>query len=443
MQEEITGGGTPGPITIIGAGLAGSEAAFQLARRGVPVRLLEMRPIQSTPVHHTDLPGELVCSNSLGSITPGSAPGQLKNEMSLLGSLVMEAAAAARVPAGQALAVDREKFSLHILDRLQSFKNLEIVREEACCIPTEGTVIIATGPLTSPALAASLARMMGREHLFFFDAVSPIVMAESLDMSRVFAASRYGRGTPDYLNCPMTGEQYAAFYHELVNAEKADPEGFEEGHFFQGCMPVEELARMGEKTLLFGPLKPVGLDDNAQAVVQLRRENREGTMYSLVGFQTRLRWGEQKRVFRMIPGMEKAEFARYGVMHRNIYVDSPRVLALTLQMKSNPCIFLAGQITGVEGYTESAAMGLAAGMFAAARHHGTPVEPFPRETAIGSLIHYLTDEEVRDFQPMNINFGILPPSAGRGSKKDRRLKVIAGAEEALKAWSVRWPVFSG
>lgn len=414
------------PVIVVGAGLAGSEAAYRLACSGVPVVLYEMRPGLSSPVHSTDYPAELVCSNSFGSDDPGSAPGMLKAEMRILGSLVMEAADYARVPAGQALAVDREKFSHYVLEKLSSLSNISIIREEASRIPEDSIVIIATGPLTSEKMADSIQSLIGSSFLNFFDAVSPVVLAESINRNIVFEASRYGKGTPDYLNCPMSKEEFASFYRELINAELVNPHDFEEGRLFQGCMPVEEMAKMGEKTLLFGPLKPVGLSDDAAAVVQLRKENVEGTMYSLVGFQTRLRWGEQKRVFRMIPGLEKAEFVRYGVMHKNIYINSPSVLSPTLQLKKHNNVFISGQLTGVEGYTESAAMGIVAGINAARLYYEKELVIFPPETAVGSLIKYITDPfNEKKFQPMNINFGILPQAEILGKKKDKRAYVAA------------------
>ncbi len=425
------------PVQIVGAGLAGSEAAWQLARSGIPVELVDMRPAKSTPAHKTDLPGELVCSNSLGSDNPDSPPGLLKWEMEMLNSLVIESARQTRVPAGGALAVDREAFSRHIKSRLQNTGVVDFICREVTKLETGGDsplTIIATGPLTAEPLAENLREMLGQEHLFFYDAVSPIVSGESIDMSVAFAANRYGKGTPDYLNCPMNRQQYDAFYDALVSARQVNPHGFEQGCFFSGCMPVEEMARRGRKTLLFGPLKPVGLDESAQGVVQLRRENREGTMYSLVGFQTRLAWGEQKRVFRMIPGLEKAEFLRFGVMHRNIYIDSPRHLSSTLQLLRFPRIIIAGQLTGVEGYIESAAMGLLAGLTAKALFNGASVPTPPPSIAMGSLVRYITDEQIKNFQPMNINFGILPSADILGKRRERRQRVIENARKSLEEW---------
>jgi methylenetetrahydrofolate--tRNA-(uracil-5-)-methyltransferase len=431
MQEKLN---QTAHINIIGAGLAGCEAAFQIAGQGISVCLYEMRPERTTPVHETSLPAELVCSNSLGSDSPDSAPGLLKHEMRRLNSLVMQAADAVRVPAGQALAVDRLRFSNYIQDKLSSFSNIRIITREFTEIPEDGLTIVATGPLTSDSLAARMREMLGSDFFFFFDAVSPVIIADSINREIAFEASRYGKGTADYLNCPMNQEQYDTFYNELVNAERIEVKEFEKKYLFEGCMPIEEMADRGKQTLLFGPLKPVGLDDSATAVIQLRKENREGTMYSLVGFQTRLKWSEQKRVFRMIPGLENAEFARYGVMHRNIYVDSPRVLQSTLQLKKDPRIFLAGQITGVEGYMESAAMGLVAGINASRVFSNQKPLEFPKETAIGSLLNHITDTEIKHFQPMNTNFGILPTVSVRGKKKDRRKIILDQAREKLEEW---------
>lgn len=352
-----------------------------------------MRPGVNAPAHKTDMLAELVCSNSLGSLGLNSGSGILKTEMEKLDSLILRAAIESRVPAGQALAVDREKFSQFIQQQLESMPGIEIIREEVTEIPPEGIVIIASGPLTSEKLAGELHKYLGGDYLFFYDAVSPVVTAESINMETAFFASRYGKGTEDYLNCAMTPEEYDSFYHALTTAERVNPHDFEPNHLFDGCMPIEEMADRGIKTLLFGPLKPVGLKDDAAAVVQLRKENREGTLYNLVGFQTRLKWNEQKRVFRMIPGLEKAEFVRYGVMHKNIYVHSPTLLNETLNLKKDERIYLAGQITGVEGYMESAATGLLAGINAAGQAKGGEQVIPPRETMLGSLVFYITDHE--------------------------------------------------
>ncbi|QJA05563.1 methylenetetrahydrofolate--tRNA-(uracil(54)-C(5))-methyltransferase (FADH(2)-oxidizing) TrmFO [Thermosulfurimonas marina] len=404
----------PERVTIIGGGLAGSEAAWQLARRGVPVRLYEMRPRKLTPAHRTGKLGELVCSNSLRSKEITSAVGLLKEEMRRLGSLVMEAALASEVPAGKALAVDRERFAEYITRRLSEHPLVEIVREEVREIPREGLVIVATGPLTSEALAEDLKRLTGEDYFHFYDAIAPIVYADSLDWEKVFRADRYGEGEGAYVNCPLTKEEYERFVEALLSAEKVPLHPFEEPRYFEGCLPIEVMAERGRDTLRYGPMKPVGLVDprtgrEPYAVVQLRPENREGTLYNLVGFQTKLKYHEQERVFRMIPGLERAEFARYGSIHRNSFVCAPRVLRPTLQLKAEPRVFLAGQITGVEGYVESTAMGLLAGMNAARIFRGKdPVVP-PPETAHGALVRYLMEADPRHFQPMNVNWGLFPP----------------------------------
>ncbi|MFP4498801.1 MAG: methylenetetrahydrofolate--tRNA-(uracil(54)-C(5))-methyltransferase (FADH(2)-oxidizing) TrmFO [Vulcanimicrobiota bacterium] len=419
-------------VKIIGAGLAGSEAAYQLARRNIPVQLYEMRPATTTPVHKTGLPGELVCSNSLGSDNPESAPGLLKREMELFDSLIIKAARETRVPAGQALAVDRIRFSKYIEDTLNSFPHVEIINEEITEIPTDSALIIASGPLTSQKLADSIKNYLGHEHLYFFDAVSPVIEAESINMEKAFIASRYDKGTPDYLNCSMSQEEYLNFYNELISAQKIEVKDFEKKYLFEGCMPVEDIAACGVKSLVFGPMKPVGLDENAEAVVQLRKEDREGSMYSLVGFQTRLKWGEQKRIIRLIPGLEKAEIVRYGVMHKNIFINSPEVLYKSLQLKENEKFFIAGQITGVEGYVESTAMGLVAGINLARVIKDKKFLNFPRETAIGSLINYITEPERKRFQPMNINFGVLPSLKLKMKKKEKRKIIVENCYKTMK-----------
>lgn len=421
-------------VKIIGAGLAGSEAAYQLAKRGVSVVLYEMRPKYLTPAHKTRYPAELVCSNSLGSDSSHTAPGLLKGEMRKLDSLIIDCADNSRVPAGQALAVDRVKFSSLVQGRLESFDNIEFVKEKVDRIPRDAVVVVATGPLTAEALADDLKKVVGQDYLYFFDAVSPIVLTDSINREKVFQASRYDKGTPDYLNCPMTEQEYDAFYHELINAERITPADFEKDLLFSGCMPIEEMADKGKKTPLFGPLKPVGLKDGAAAVVQLRKENAGATMYSLVGFQTRLKWSEQKRVFRMIPGLEKAEFIRFGVMHKNLYINAPKTLNATLRLKADPCIFPAGQITGVEGYVESAAMGLLAGIYISHLFEKGEINPVPRDTALGSLTDYLADSPTKDFQPMNINFGILPSANVKAPKRERRKIVINRALKSLDRW---------
>lgn len=412
---------------VIGAGLAGSEAAWQLAKRGVDVTLYEMKPKRMSPAHKSPLFAELVCSNSLRSDRLQNAVGLLKEEMRQLDSLVMRAADKARVPAGGALAVDRESFSGYITEALRGDPHVTVVEEEITGIP-EGPVIIATGPLTSDALAESIAALPGMSTLHFFDAAAPIVMAESLDMNKVFRASRYGRGD-DYLNCPMDKEQYDAFVEALLNAETAPVHGFEENMVFEGCMPVESMARRGHMVLAFGPMKPVGLPDprtgrEAYAIVQLRQDDAAGSMYNLVGFQTRLKFGEQKRVFGMIPGLENAEFARYGVMHRNTFLHSPGLLDSTYQMISRPGTYFAGQMTGVEGYVESAASGLMAGLALAARLNGREPVDFGTATAIGALAHYISTPNA-DFQPMNITFGLIDPLEKRVRNKAQRYELIS------------------
>jgi len=423
-------------VTLIGAGLAGSEAAWQLAKAGIAVRLYEMRPKRMTPAHHTDGFAELVCSNSLRGAGLENAVGLLKEEMRRLDSLVMEAADATRVPAGGALAVDRDNFSAYITQKLSQHPLITVVREEMTELPAAGIVIIASGPLTSAPLAAKLKEMTGEEYFYFYDAAAPIVTGDSLDMNKVFRASRYGKGDEDYLNCPMTKAEYEAFLHELITAERVPAKDFEKEIFFEGCMPVEEMASRGPETLRFGPLKPVGLMDSRTgeqpyAVVQLRQDNAAGTLYNLVGFQTHLRWPEQERVFRMIPGLEQAEFVRLGVMHRNTFINSPRLLEPTLQMKTKPSVLFAGQMTGVEGYLESAATGLVAGLNAVRLARGAAVLCFPVDTAIGALCNYITTADAKHFQPMNINFGLLPPL---GYKiREKRMKNQAIATRALES----------
>ena len=431
----------PERVTVIGGGLAGSEATWQLIRRGVRVRLYEMRPRKLTPAHRTGKLAELVCSNSLRSKEITSAVGLLKEEMRRLGSLIMEAALASEVPAGKALAVDRELFAAYVTRRLEEHPLVEIVREEVSRIPPEGLVIVATGPLTSEALAQDLKRLTGEDYFHFYDAIAPIVYADSIDWDRVFRADRYGKGEGAYVNCPLTREEYERFVEELLQAEKVPLKDFEEPRYFEGCLPIEVMAERGRDTLRFGPMKPKGLIDprtgrEPYAVVQLRPENREGTLYNMVGFQTKLKYREQERVFRLIPGLEHAEFARYGSIHRNSFVCAPRVLKPTLQLRSCERVFLAGQITGVEGYVESTAMGLIAGINAARLIRGlAPVVP-PPETAHGALIRYLMEADPGHFQPMNINWGLFPPLAsdsGRRRKLPKRERYRLLAERALQA----------
>ena len=402
-------------VTVIGGGLAGCEAAWQLAKRGIPVTLREMKPAKKTPAHHTDLFGELVCSNSLRSDQLENAVGLLKEELRRLDSLILKCADDHRVAAGGALAVDRLGFAQAVTDAIRSHPLIEVVEGEVTAIPEEGEVIVASGPLTSDALAEAIAQRYPQSgYLHFYDAAAPLVTYESVDMESAYFASRYDKGTPDYINCPMSQEEYLAFWKELCAAKEANVHGFEDKNVFEGCMPVEVMARRGEQTLCYGPLKPRGLKDPKTgkepfAVVQLRRDNSDGTIYNLVGFQTHLTWPEQKRVFTMIPALKNAEFLRYGVMHRNTYLDSPRMLDRYYRVKAEPRILFAGQITGVEGYVESTASGCLAGLELARRLQGKPPVDFPQETAIGALALYVSNESVANFQPMNVNFGIMPP----------------------------------
>ncbi len=422
-------------ITVIGAGLAGSEAAWQIAEGGGKVKLCEMRPVKKSPAHHSGFFAELVCSNSLRAAALENAVGLLKEEMRRFNSLIMQCADATRVPAGGALAVDREKFASLVTERIMSHPNITVINEEVAVIPA-GTVIIASGPLTSDALGREISVLTGTEYFYFYDAAAPIVTYESLDHTKVFRASRYDKGDNDYLNCPMDAKEYEIFYEALVAAERVPLKPFEKELFFEGCMPVEEMAARGPQTLLFGPLKPVGLTDPRtgrwpHAVVQLRQDNAEGTLYNMVGFQTHLKWDDQRRVFGLIPGLEQAEFVRYGVMHRNTFINSPVLLQPTLQLKARPDLFFAGQITGVEGYVESAAAGLVAGINAVRLVQGlNPVE-FPPETAHGALCRYITTATAKSFQPMNINFGLLPPLDEK--IRDKKAKNRKIAERALTA----------
>lgn len=417
-------------VTVLGAGLAGCECAWQLAKRGIEVRLYEMKPNKMTPAHSSEYFAELVCSNSLRSDELTNAVGLLKAEMRKMGSLIMESADSNRVAAGGALAVDREGFSRYITDKIKSCPNIELVSEEATDFPA-GELVVATGPLTSDALAEKLEKLCNCTGLHFYDAVAPIVTLESVDMDSAFFASRYDKGTADYVNCPMNEEEYKAFVKELVSAKEAPVHGFDDGGVFEGCMPVEVMARRGEETLRFGPLKPVGLRDprtgkDNYAVVQLRRDNADGTIYNLVGFQTHLTWGEQKRVFSMIPALKNAEFVRYGVMHRNTYLNSPQLLDRYYRLKSDPRISFAGQMTGVEGYVESAASGMLVGIETAARLLELEPVNFPQETAIGALGLYISGGSVGDFQPMNINFGIITPLGYRvKGKRNKNAEISA------------------
>lgn len=424
-------------ITIIGGGLAGSEAAWQAAQKGIEVHLYEMRPHTMTPAHHSGDLAEVVCSNSLGSYLTTVASGLLKEELRRFGSLLMEAAQKNRIPAGGALAVDREGFSRYISEKIETHPNIALHREEVSEIPSDGIVIIASGPLTSPAIAQKIQELTGSQSLFFYDAAAPIVEADSLDRSIIFSASRYDKGEGEYLNCPMNQEEYERFLEALIGAELAPIKDFEAEHYFEGCLPVEVIAKRGKDTLRFGPLKPVGLTDprtgcEPYAVVQLRQDNAAGTLYNLVGFQTRLKWGEQKRVFSLIPGMEIAEFVRFGVMHKNLFIHSPEVLDQTLQLKKDERIFFTGQICGVEGYTESITTGLVAGINAARFAQGEEPLDWPAVSMTGALLRYITTpKEKGQFQPMNANWGLLPPLERRVRKKREKNGLLA--ERALSA----------
>ncbi|MGZ7444397.1 FADH(2)-oxidizing methylenetetrahydrofolate--tRNA-(uracil(54)-C(5))-methyltransferase TrmFO [Paenibacillus sp. TH7-28] len=417
-------------VTVIGAGLAGSEAAWQIASRGVPVVLYEMRPVVKTPAHHTDKFAELVCSNSLRANGLTNAVGVLKEEMRMLNSLVLGAADRNAVPAGGALAVDRDGFSGEITRTLREHPLIEVVNEEIQEIPQEGVVVIATGPLTSPALSEQIKRLTGEDYFYFYDAAAPIVEKDSIDMSKVYLASRYDKGEAAYLNCPMTEEEFDAFYEALISAEVAQLKEFEKEVYFEGCMPIEVMMQRGKQTALFGPMKPVGLVNPhtgtlPHAVVQLRQDNAAGTLYNLVGFQTHLKWGEQKRVFSMIPGLENAEFVRYGVMHRNTFINSPKLLDPTYQLKARPTLFFAGQMTGVEGYVESAASGLIAGINAARAASGAEGIVLPADTTLGSMARYITTADFEHFQPMNANFGLFPKLDTRYRKKAEKNEALA------------------
>jgi methylenetetrahydrofolate--tRNA-(uracil-5-)-methyltransferase len=431
-------------VTIVGGGLAGSEAVWQAAERGVKVRLYEMRPVCQTPAHRSAKLGEIVCSNSLKSDEPGTASYLLKEELRRAGSLLIEVAHQTAVPAGTALAVDREKFSEEVTRRISSHPNIEVIREEVRTIPAEGPVVIATGPLTSPALSDEIARLTGSDHLYFYDAISPIVDAETINYQIVFRAARYGKGGSDYLNCPLDEQEYNRFYDALVAAESVPLHQFERTMYFEGCLPIEELARRGRDTLRFGPMKPVGLIDPRTgkapfAAVQLRQENLLADSYNLVGFQNHLKFGEQKRVLRLIPGLEQAEFIRYGQIHRNTFICAPRILSETLQMRSCPRILFAGQISGVEGYVEAMATGLMAGVHAAALARGRKPQAPPRRTAMGSLVNYIANADAESFQPMNITFALLPPlelaERQRFKRKaDRRRRQLELALEEFEIW---------
>ena len=422
-------------VTVIGAGLAGSECAWQLAQRGIQVELHEMKPEKMTPAHTTEYFAELCCSNSLRGAGLENAVGLLKEELRRLDSLILQCADATRVEAGGALAVDRHGFARLVTEKVRSHPNITVIPGEVTEIP-DGEVVIASGPLTSDALAARIAALCPDSALHFYDAAAPIVTFESIDMDHAYFASRYDKGTPDYVNCPMTQEEYTAFWRELIAAEEAPVHGFDDGGVFEGCMPVEVMARRGEETLRFGPMKPVGLPDprtgeEPYAVVQLRKDNADGTLYNIVGFQTHLRFPEQRRVFSMIPALREAEFVRYGVMHRNTFLDSPRLLDRYYADRRDPLVAFAGQMTGVEGYVESTASGYLAGVSMAAKVKNEPLPEFPRETAIGALAAYISDASVVSFQPMNVNFGILTPLDRRVKGKANKNLAIAQRSLAL------------
>ena len=424
-------------VNVIGAGLAGSEAAWQLAKRGIQVNLYEMRPVKQTPAHHTDKFAELVCSNSLRANTLTNAVGVLKEEMRRLDSVIMTAADACAVPAGGALAVDRHEFAAKVTDMVKNHPNVTVINEEITEIP-EGPTIIATGPLTSPALSESLKQIMEEEYLYFYDAAAPIIEKDSIDLDKVYLKSRYDKGEAAYLNCPMTEEEFNRFYEALIAAETVPLKEFEKEIFFEGCMPIEVMAARGRKTMLFGPLKPVGLEDPKTgkrpfAVIQLRQDDAAGTLYNIVGFQTHLKWGPQKEVLQLIPGLEKAEIVRYGVMHRNTFINSPKVLLPTYQFKNRSDLFFAGQMTGVEGYVESAASGLVAGINAAKLAAGEDPLVFPAETAMGSMARYITSTNSKTFQPMNANFGLFPDLETKiRGKKERNEQHAERALETIQ-----------
>lgn len=423
-------------VNVIGAGLAGSEAAWQIAKRGVKVRLYEMRPVKQTPAHHTDKFAELVCSNSLRANGLTNAVGVIKEEMRKLDSVIMAAADNCSVPAGGALAVDRHEFASYVTEAVRNHENIEVINEEVTEIP-DGITVIATGPLTSEALATQIQQLTGQDYLYFYDAAAPILEKDSIDMDKVYLKSRYDKGEAAYLNCPMNREEFDAFRQALIEAECAPLKEFEKEKYFEGCMPIEVMAARGEKTMTFGPMKPVGLENpktgkRPYAVVQLRQDDAAGTLYNIVGFQTHLKWGEQKRVFSMIPGLENVEIVRYGVMHRNTFINSPKVLEKTYQLSANKQIFFAGQMTGVEGYVESAGSGLIAGINAARLAVGEEPIIFPFETALGAMARYITEADAKNFQPMNVNFGIFPDLGERiRSKAERAERQATRAIEAI------------
>lgn len=427
-------------VTVVGAGLAGSEAAWQIAERGVSVKLYEMRPVKQTPAHHTDKFAELVCSNSLRANTLTNAVGVLKEEMRQLNSIIIKAADNCQVPAGGALAVDRHEFAEYVTHAVRNHPLIEVVNQEVQEIP-EGYTVIASGPLTSASLSDKLKNLTGQEYLYFYDAAAPIIEKDSIDMSKAFIASRYDKGEAAYLNCPMNEEEYNRFYEALISAEAVPVKEFEKEVFFEGCMPIEVMAGRGKQTMLFGPLKPVGLvnphtGELPFAVVQLRQDNSAATLYNIVGFQTHLKWPEQKRVFSIIPGLENCEIVRYGVMHRNTFINSPKLLRPTYQYRERDSLFFAGQMTGVEGYVESAASGLLAGINAAKLVKGEELLSLPVETVIGSMAHYITTTDAKHFQPMNANFGLLPALGQKiRNKKEKNERLAARALETIQNFS--------
>lgn len=429
-------------INVIGAGLAGSEAAWQIAKRGLKVRLYEMRPVKQTPAHHTDKFAELVCSNSLRANTLTNAVGVLKEEMRKLDSIIIESADACAVPAGGALAVDRHEFAARVTESVKNHPNVEVVHEEITEIP-KGPTIIATGPLTSKDLSEQLRTLTGEDYLYFYDAAAPIIEKDSIDMDKVYLKSRYDKGEAAYLNCPMTKEEFTKFHQALIDAEVVPLKEFEKEIYFEGCMPIEVMAARGEKTMLFEPLKPVGLEDpktgkRPYAVVQLRQDDAAGTLYNIVGFQTHLKWGAQKEVLSLIPGLENAEVVRYGVMHRNTFINSPKLLRPTYQYREREDLFFAGQMTGVEGYVESAASGLMAGMNAARYVLGEELVVLPQETAIGSMAHYITHTNAKNFQPMNANFGLFKELEVRiKNKKERNEALATRALETIQNFTTK------
>ncbi|MEH7358263.1 MULTISPECIES: FADH(2)-oxidizing methylenetetrahydrofolate--tRNA-(uracil(54)-C(5))-methyltransferase TrmFO [Priestia] len=434
MNEQV--------INVIGAGLAGSEAAWQIAKRGLKVRLYEMRPVKQTPAHHTDKFAELVCSNSLRANTLTNAVGVLKEEMRLLDSVIIRSADECAVPAGGALAVDRHEFASRVTESVKNHPNVTVVNEEITEIP-QGPTVIATGPLTSKDLSEQLRALTSEDYLYFYDAAAPIIEKDSIDMDKVYLKSRYDKGEAAYLNCPMTKEEFQRFHEALINAETVPLKEFEKEIYFEGCMPIEVMASRGEKTMLFGPMKPVGLEDpktgkRPYAVVQLRQDDAAGTLYNIVGFQTHLKWGAQKEVLSLIPGLENAEVVRYGVMHRNTFINSPKLLKPTYQYRERDDLFFAGQMTGVEGYVESAASGLMAGMNAARLVLGEELVVLPQETAIGSMAHYITHTNAKNFQPMNANFGLFKELEVRIKNKQERNETLAKrALETIQNFTIK------